>query len=102
MVTSVAPASRPRTEQQPPAPPPQPVGSPAPQWATRKRVIIAVVALVVIAALAWYFLHDRSAGATSYRFGAVERGDVQQTVSSTGALSAVKTVQVGTQVSGKV
>lgn len=102
MVTSVAPASRPRPEQPQPPSPPHPVGSPAPQWLTRKRVIIAAVALVVIAVLAWYFLHSKSAGATSYRFGAVERGDVQQTVSSTGALSAVKTVQVGTQVSGKV
>lgn len=103
MVTSVAPASRPRADQPSPAsPPPQPVGSPAPQWLTRKRVIVAAVALVVIAALAWYFLHSQSGGATSYRFGAVERGSVQQTVSSTGALSAVKTVQVGTQVSGKV
>jgi len=103
MVTSVAPASRPRPEQpQQPATPPSPVGSPVPAWVTRKRVIIAAVALVLVAALAWYFLHSKQAGATSYRFGAVERGDVQQTVSSTGALSAVKTVQVGTQVSGKV
>lgn len=103
MVTSVAPASRPRAEQPPQvSPPPQPVRSPVPQWVTRKRVVIAAVALVIIAALAWYFLHSKSAGATSYRFGDVERGDVQQTVSSTGALSAVKTVQVGTQVSGKV
>jgi len=69
---------------------------------TRSRVIILVAALVVLAGLAWYFFHAKSNGATSYRFGAVERGDVQQTVSSTGALSAVKTVQVGTQVSGKV
>jgi HlyD family secretion protein len=32
----------------------------------------------------------------------VERGNIEQTVSATGALSAVKTVQVGTQVSGQV
>ena len=73
-----------------------------PAWVTRKRAVIAVVALVLIAALAWYFLHAKSSGATSYRFGAVERGNMQQTVSATGALSAVKTVQVGTQVSGQV
>jgi len=103
MVTSAVPASRPRAEQpQPASPPPKPVGSPIPGWANRSRILIAVAVLVVLAALAWYFLHGKSAGATSYRFGAVTRGDVQQTVSSTGALSAVKTVQVGTQVSGKV
>jgi HlyD family secretion protein len=102
MVTSVAPASRPRAEQPQPASPPPPQGSPIKAWATRPRVLIAAAVVVVLAALAWYFLHDKGAGAASYRFGAVERGDVQQTVSSTGALSAVKTVQVGTQVSGKV
>jgi len=103
MVTSAVPASRPRAEQpQPASPPPKPAGSPIPGWANRSRILIAVAVIVVLAALAWYFLHGKSAGATSYRFGAVTRGDVQQTVSSTGALSAVKTVQVGTQVSGKV
>jgi HlyD family secretion protein len=103
MVTSVAPASRPRTEQPQPTPPaPKPSGSPVEGWATRSRILIAAAVIVVLAGLAWYFLHSKSAGATAYRFGVVQRGDVQQTVSSTGALSAVKTVQVGTQVSGKV
>jgi len=103
MVTSVAPASSPRAGQPTPEPlPPRPATSPIPPWVTRKRVVIAAVVLLLVAALAWWMLHKKSAGATSYRFGAVERGDVQQTVSSTGALSAVKTVQVGTQVSGKV
>lgn len=69
---------------------------------TRSRILIAAAVIVALAALGWYFLGSRSAGATAYRFGAVQRGDVQQTVQSTGALSAVKTVQVGTQVSGKV
>ena len=102
MVTSVAPASRPRADQPQPPSPPSPQGSPIKSWATRPRVLVAAAVVVVLAAVAWYFLHNKSAGETSYRFGAVERGDVQQTVSSTGALSAVKTVQVGTQVSGKV
>lgn len=44
----------------------------------------------------------RGAGSdeTSFRFVAVERGDVEQVVSATGTLDAVTTVQVGTQVSG--
>jgi HlyD family secretion protein len=103
MVTSVAPASRPRAEQpQPSSPPPKGPGSKIPAWATRSRILIAVAVVVALAALAWYFLGSKAAGQTSYRFGNVERGDVQQTVSSTGALSAVKTVLVGTPVSGKV
>jgi len=103
MVTSVAPASRPHAGQpQPSSPPPRAQGSPIPPWATRSRVLIAAAVILVLAALSWYFFHSKSTGDTAYRFGAVARGDVQQTVSSTGALSAVKTVQVGTQVSGKV
>jgi HlyD family secretion protein len=103
MVTSVAPASRPRAEQPQPSPlPPRPSGSPITGWATRSRILIVAAVIVVLAALAWYFLHSSSGGATAYRFGAVQQGDVQQTVQTTGTLSAVKTVQVGTQVSGKI
>jgi HlyD family secretion protein len=40
--------------------------------------------------------------APAYRFAAVTRGNLEATVSATGALSAVKTVQVGTQVSGQI
>jgi HlyD family secretion protein len=39
---------------------------------------------------------------TGYRFTAVERGDIESTVSATGTLSAVRTVSVGTQVSGQI
>ena len=103
MVTSVAPASRPRPEQpRPSSPAPRGPGSPTPGWANRSRILIMAAAVVVLAALAWYFFRSDASGATSYRLGSVTRGEVQQTVKSTGALSAVKTVQVGTQVSGKV
>jgi HlyD family secretion protein len=40
--------------------------------------------------------------APAYRFATVTRGNLEATVSATGALSAVKTVQVGTQVSGQI
>src|SRR5690606_7397341 len=39
---------------------------------------------------------------TSWRLASVERGAIESTVSATGTLSAVTTVQVGTQVSGQV
>lgn len=47
-------------------------------------------------------MQSRTGGETTYRLATVERGNVQQTVSATGTLGAVKTVQVGTQVSGQV
>lgn len=69
---------------------------------SRKGILIAAVALVAVVAVFWYVRGSRANGDTTYRFATVELGNVQQTVSATGALSAVKTVQVGTQVSGQV
>ncbi|HET9013774.1 MAG TPA: biotin/lipoyl-binding protein, partial [Gemmatimonadaceae bacterium] len=66
----------------------------------RKRILIAVVALVALTAILGFVLRSRRGGDTAYRTGKVELGNIEQTVSATGALSAVKTVQVGTQVSG--
>ncbi len=70
---------------------------------TRTRTItIAAVALGAIAVAVWIVRRAADAGETGYRFATVELGSVLQTVSATGALSAVKTVQVGTQASGQV
>jgi HlyD family secretion protein len=69
----------------------------------KKKTIIAAALVVVLAVVA--VLVHRQAFAketTEYRFTAVERGDIASTVSATGTLSAVTTVQVGTQVSGQV
>lgn len=69
----------------------------------KKQRIAAAVAIVVVAAsgVAMYRRAD-STQAQPYRFAAVTRGSLQSSVSATGALSAVKTVQVGTQVSGQI
>jgi HlyD family secretion protein len=70
---------------------------------TKKKTFIAI-ALVATLAVIGVLVH-RSALAretTSYRFTSVERGDVEASVSATGTLSAVRTVQVGTQVSGQI
>ena len=69
----------------------------------KKQRIAAAAALVIVAAsgVAMYRRADATQ-AQPYRFAAVTRGSLQATVSATGALSAVKTVQVGTQVSGQI
>lgn len=69
---------------------------------TRNR-IVAVTAVLVLALAGFYLLRGAEAGEGSdFRTSAVERGDLESAVTATGALSAVTTVQVGTQVSGKV
>jgi HlyD family secretion protein len=70
--------------------------------ANRKRSFLAALMVLAVLAIGWYAMSKRGASAVTYRFGTVEQGNIQQTVSATGNLGAVKTVQVGTQVSGQV
>jgi HlyD family secretion protein len=93
-----------RTTKPPPvAPRPVQRGLPANLGATSKsRLLIPAAIVVVVLLLFWWYKHKQASGDTTFRTGTVETGNIQQTVSSTGTLSAVKTVQVGTQVSGQV
>ena len=65
---------------------------------------IAAAAAVVVLAAGGVAIYRRADAkqAPAYRFATVTRGNLESTVSATGALSAVKTVQVGTQVSGQI
>lgn len=65
------------------------------------RKLLIVVAVVVVAVVGIVLAKSRGKdGNSSYGFGEVTRGDLETVVSATGALSAVGTVEVGTQVSG--
>jgi HlyD family secretion protein len=66
----------------------------------KKYLLLAAVVLLIIAVGA-YFLLRKNPEAT-YRTAKVERGVIVASVSATGNLSAVITVQVGTQVSGTI
>ena len=57
--------------------------------------------LAVLGVAAWYFSRQ-SDSAPTYRFAKVEKGPITATVSSTGTLNPVTSVQVGTQVSGQI
>jgi HlyD family secretion protein len=61
------------------------------------------VGIVIAAALLGVYLYARESGSpTGLRTARVERGPLTATVSTTGTLNAVITVQVGTQISGQV
>ena len=69
----------------------------------KSRLLISIGLVVVVGAVTAGFLLRSHAGYTAtYRFVAVDRGDIESTVSSTGTLGAVTTVQVGAQVSGQI
>jgi HlyD family secretion protein len=59
------------------------------------------IAIVLVAAVGLYFaIAGRKKAERRYRTAAVDRGKITQTVTASGTLSAVTTVQVGSQVSG--
>jgi HlyD family secretion protein len=68
----------------------------------KTRVTIAIATVAAIGAGLWFHQRADASETSPYRFASVQRADVHSTVSATGTLSAVTTVQVGTQVSGQV
>src|SRR5688572_14151265 len=69
------------------------------KWIRSRRVLVGTAAAVVlVAALA----SRRCRDAVRYTTAPVDRGEILETVGATGALEAVVTVQVGSQVSGTV
>jgi len=67
----------------------------------QRRWLVTAIVIVVAALVGLFFLRrGKDDGGERYRTEVVDKGTVAQTVSATGALSAVVTVQVGSQVSG--
>lgn len=75
----------------------------APARSSRPRVVAIGVAVVALAGLAWWWTHHEAKAADSgFRTAAVESGDIRVSISATGTLSAISTVDVGSQISGQV
>jgi HlyD family secretion protein len=69
---------------------------------TANPLPLTALAITILVATGWFYRRGGSDNPPIYRTATIERGNVRPTVSSTGTLSAVKTIQVGTQVSGQV
>lgn len=67
-----------------------------------RKWILVLVAVVAAAGVLFWQRNAEARQAPAWRFVEVERGDIRQTISATGSLSAVTTVSVGTQVSGQI
>ena len=67
-----------------------------------KRALIVLVILAAIGAAAATYYMRRAAPQVVVNSSPVTRGDIVDTVGSTGTLQAVTTVQVGSQVSGNI
>src|SRR5712671_1481438 len=73
------------------------------QWSKllsqKKQLMLGGGALAIIALAGFYFWGNQSAAA-QYMTAKIERGNLRNTVTATGTLQAVTTVQVGSQASG--
>lgn len=68
-----------------------------------KNKIYLLVILLIVIAVVWIFIKKKDTATTSQiTYGNVTRGNIETIISSTGTLVAIGTVDVGTQVSGKL
>lgn len=68
----------------------------------RRGIVAAVIVALVAGGVVLYRKRGAQASEGAYRTVPVERGDIRVAISSTGTLSAISTVTVGSQVSGQV
>ncbi|HEY6122797.1 MAG TPA: efflux RND transporter periplasmic adaptor subunit [Pyrinomonadaceae bacterium] len=67
----------------------------------KQRLLLAFCGMVTIVGFGFYFWGNQ-ASAAEYMTSKVERGNLRNTVTATGTLQAVTTVQVGSQASGTI
>lgn len=68
-----------------------------------KKIIIALIAIIVIGAVLWFFfLRNGNNGIIGYKTAKIDKGTVIKTVSSSGVVQPLQQVQVGTQVNGPI
>src|SRR5215468_7611179 len=68
----------------------------------QKQLIITAIGVILVGGTGGYLIWGRRASTEEYITAKVERGAIRNTVSATGTLQAVTTVQVGSQVSGTI
>ena len=67
----------------------------------KKQLMLGITGAALLGLAAFYFFGNQ-AGTTQYLTARVERGNLRNTVTATGTLQAVTTVQVGSQASGTI
>jgi HlyD family secretion protein len=68
-------------------------------WVKRIGIVLAAV---LVAVAGWRMLSHGKAPKVSYELADVDRGTVEKSISSTGSVAALVTVDVGSQISGQI
>jgi len=66
-----------------------------------KKIIIGLIVVIALGVVLFFVFKNKD-GKQKYITDKITRGDIKSTVSATGTVNAVTTVQVGTQVSGTI
>lgn len=70
---------------------------------TSGKLIIAFIAVLAVGAAGFGLINSEAGdGETKFRTAAIDRGDVLKSVSASGQLNAVVTVEVGSEISGQI
>ncbi|MCE1188217.1 MAG: efflux RND transporter periplasmic adaptor subunit [Ignavibacteria bacterium] len=69
---------------------------------SKKNLWISGLSVLVIALITYYIIFSGSKKSREFTFANATRGKITQTILSTGTLQAVTTIDVGTQVSGRI
>lgn len=67
-----------------------------------KKALIAAAAVILLAGGGYFYYASAKKGAVAYRTAPVTRGEIVYAISASGTINPVKTVQVGSQVSGTI
>jgi len=68
----------------------------------KKKFLIYGIAAVIIILTGYYFLSGNEDTGEKFSFAEITRGDLNVVITSSGTLEAMSTVEVGTQVSGRI
>ena len=66
------------------------------------KLVLGVLLIAGVAAAYWHFGKEEGLSAEQFVFTKIEKGDITQTVTGSGALQPINVVSVGTQVSGTI
>src|SRR5512146_78707 len=68
----------------------------------KKKLWMTIGGVVAVVVVAFFLIASGKNGKVTYRLEKVDRGDVVVSISATGTVNADTTVQVGSQVSGRI
>lgn len=68
----------------------------------KKFIAILIILILVVAGSAWWFIKGRNKTERVFITDKITRGNISNSISSSGSLAALNTVEIGSQVSGQI